>query len=116
MLRQNNTCEGIITEYQNHNITLKFHPETITNIELHNNVIEILSFLFDSIDCYLIDEGCAGNDEMYITIYNAYSDKIYLLLENREISQKLEKGYCVRLRALNIDQDTRATINNYFGD
>ena len=114
MLRENNTNEGIIREYQNHNITLKLSREALEQIALHDNTIETISYLFESLDCYLINEGCAGNDEMYILIYNAYSDKIYLLLEYREITEKLKKGLQVRLYARTPDNSDRETIDNYF--
>ena len=73
MLRENYNNDGIIKEYKNGNITIKYYKDGIKESE--RDPILTISTLLDMIDCYFIGETyCLSNYETGHTIYNAYSD------------------------------------------
>ena len=85
MLRKTDYCK----EYKNGNITIKFDPELI-ELAKRDSVLALVSAL-ETIDCYFIGETyCLSNYAMGHTIYNAYSDLVYVFLWS-EI-EELERG------------------------
>ena len=96
MLRENYNNDGIIKEYKNGNITIKYYKDGIR--ENKRDSILTLSSLLDMIDCYFIGETyCLGNYAMGHTIYNVYSDLVYVFPWS-EI-EELERGKTIRLYA-----------------
>ena len=114
LYRFNYTSGGVIREYKNGNITIKLDAETMKDPEYVKKYGgELLVNLLDSLDCYFIGEdGSAGNWDIYTTIYNYHSDKIYVLLWNRDFYGRFLKGYTIRLYARTPDKDDRETIEN----
>ena len=80
----------------NGNITIKYYKEGIEESKKDN--ILLLSSLLDMIDCYFIGETyCLSNWATGHTIYNAYSDLVYVFAWS-EI-EELERGKTIRLYA-----------------
>lgn len=73
MLRKTDYCK----EYKNGNITIKFDSELI-ELAKRDSVLALSSAL-ETIDCYFIGETyCLSNYETGHTIYNSYSDLVYI--------------------------------------
>lgn len=111
MLREN-TYGGTVREYKNGNITVKFCKEDLEEIKAgHVSDTEVLSWLLEEIDCSFIgDTYCLSNWETGHTIYNAYSDLVYIFpwcdLES------LKEGKTVRLYARTPDEYDREILTN----
>jgi hypothetical protein len=112
-MRDNYTNEGYIKEFNNHNINIRFMPDAIANIRGGRwSDIEVLSWLLDTIDCYLIgEEFCLSNYDMGAQIYNAYSDKVYIISFG-DINARLMEGYTLKLYASNPTEDDLEKINS----
>ena len=96
MLRENYNNGGIIREYKNGNITIRYYKEGIEESKKDN--ILLLSSLLDMIDCSFIGETyCLSNWATGHTIYNAYSNLVYVFSWS-EI-EELERGKTIRLYA-----------------
>lgn len=107
MLRENYNNDGIIREYKNGNIAIKYYKEGIQ--ESKRDSVLTLSSLLDMIDCYFIGETyCLCNYATGHTIYNAYSDLIYVFAWS-EI-EALEAGKAVKLFARKPDETDRELI------
>ena len=107
MLRENYNNDGIIKEYKNGNITIKYYNDGIH--ESKRDSILTLSSLLDMIDCYFIGETyCLSNCETGHTIYNAYSDLIYVFAWSE--LEALEAGKTIRLFARKPDKTERELI------
>ena len=107
MLRENYNNGGIIREYQNGNITIRYHKEGIEESKKDN--ILLLSSLLDMIDCSFIGETyCLSNWATGHTIYNAYSDLVYIFDWN--LLAILENGETIRLYAHKPDETDRELI------
>lgn len=107
MLRENYNNDGIIKEYKNGNITIKYYNDGIQ--ESKHDPILTLSSLLDMIDCYFIGETyCLGNYETGHTIYNAYSDLVYIFAWSE--LEALEAGKAVKLFARKPDETDRELI------
>ena len=107
MLRENYNNDGIIKEYKNGNITIKYYKEGIQ--ESKRDSLLALSSLLDMIDCYFIGETyCLSNYETGHTIYNAYSDLIYVFAWSG--LEALESGKAVKLFARKPDETDRELI------
>ncbi len=106
-----------IKEFNNGNINIKLDNGLIEDIKVgHVSVIEILSSVLDSLDCYLIgEEFCISNFDMGVLVYNVYSDKVYILSFG-DIEDKLLKGQTMKLYARIPDDEDRNEINRYFND
>ena len=107
MLRENYNNDGIIKEYKNGNITIKYYKEGIQKSK--RDSILTLSSLLDMIDCYFIGETyCLGNYETGHTVYNVYSDLVYVFAWSE--LEALEAGKAVRLFARKPDETDRELI------
>lgn len=107
MIRENYNNTGIAREYKNGNITIKYYEEGIE--ESKKDYVLALSSLLDMIDCYFIGETyCLSNYEEGHTIYNAYSDLVYIFSWND--IEELEKGKTVRLYAKKPDETDREIL------
>ena len=107
MLRENYNNDGIIKEYKNGNITVKYYSEGIQ--ESKRDSLLTLSSLLDMIDCYFIGETyCLGNYETGHTVYNAYSDLVYVFAWSEV--ETLEAGKAVKLFARKPDKTDRELI------
>lgn len=106
-MRSNYTDMGYIKEFNNHNINLR-----ITNEQTNISDIEKLSFLLDSLDCYIVgDEFCISNYDMGIMIYNAHSNKCYIMAFS-EIEKAQEKT--IKLYAFDPSREDKEVINENF--
>ena len=109
MKRKHNCNEGIITEYKNGNITIKFYPENVSN----DQILELSELLFWN-DCYIIgDQFCLSNYDAGCLIYNTYSDLCYILSFS-QLENAYKTGKTMRLYARVPDEYDRETIENYF--
>lgn len=107
MLRENHNNDGIIKEYKNGNITIKYFKEDIQ--ESKRDSLLTLSSLLDMIDCYFIGETyCLSNYETGHTVYNAYSDLVYVFAWSE--LETLEAGKAVKLFARKPDETDRELI------
>lgn len=107
MLRENYNNDGIIKEYKNGNITIKYYKDGIR--ESKRDSLLTLSSLLDMIDCYFIGETyCLSNYETGHTIYNAYSDLVYIF-PWRDL-ETLASGKTVKLFARKPDETDRELI------
>lgn len=87
---------GMCKEYKNGNITIKYDNDTIE--EAKKDEILTLSSVIEWMDCYFIGETyCLGNYTTGHTIYNAYSDLVYIFDWNS--LAMLKAGEMVRLYA-----------------
>lgn len=107
MLRENYNNDGIIKEYKNGNITIKYYKEGIQ--ESKRDSLLTLSSLLDMIDCYFIGETyCLSNYETGHTVYNSYSDLVYTFAWSE--LEALEAGKAVKLFARKPDNADRELI------
>ena len=103
MLRTTDHCK----EYKNGNIIIKYDRDMIA--ESKRDSILTLSSLLDMIDCYFIGETyCLGNYETGHTVYNVYSDLVYVFAWSE--LEALEAGKAVRLFARKPDETDRELI------
>ena len=107
MLRETYNNNGIIKEYKNGNITIKYYNDGIQ--ESKRDSLLTLSSLLDMIDCYFIGETyCLSNYETGHTVYNAYSDLVYIFAWSN--LETLEAGKAVKLFARKPDETDRELI------
>ena len=103
MLRTTDHCK----EYKNGNIIIKYDRDMIA--ESKRDSLLTLSSVLDEIDCYFIGETyCLSNYETGHTIYNAYSDLVYIFAWSE--LETLEAGKAVRLFARKPDETDRELI------
>lgn len=96
-----------IKEYKNGNITIKFDRELI-ELSKRDDVLALASAL-ETADCYFIGETyCLSNYATGHTIYNAYSDLVYIFDWN--LLAMLKNGETVRLYAHKPDETDRELI------
>ena len=112
MKRENNTNEGIIREFNNGNINIKLSVDTIADINAGKySDIEVLSWLLNDLDCYFIsDQFCLSNFDMGVSIYNCYSDLVYILAFS-DIINKLMQNKTLKLYAATPTADDRSLID-----
>ena len=94
-------------EYKNGNITIKYNKERIEDAKKDDvlTISDVLSWL----DCYFIGETyCLNNYETGRTVYNYYSDLIYVF--PWRYMEELEKGKAVKLYARKPDEIDREII------
>ena len=107
MLRENYNNDGIIREYKNGNITIKYYKEGIQ--ESKRDSLSTLSSLLDMIDCYFIGETyCLSNYETGHTVYNCHSDLIYIFAWST--LEALEAGKIIKLFVKKPDETDRELI------
>lgn len=110
MLRESDHY-GIAREYKNHNITIHLDKEGIKDFE-KDEVLAISDLLF-WIDCDFIGETyCLNNWETGHTIYNFYSDKVYIF--PWRYLEDLKQGKTIRLYALEPNDTDREIIEGEF--
>ena len=103
MLRTTDHCK----EYKNGNIIIKYDRDMIA--ESKRDSLFTLSSVLDEIDCYFIGETyCLNNYETGHTVYNAYSDLVYIF-PWREL-ETLASGKAVKLFARKPDETDRELI------
>lgn len=112
MKRENNANEGIIKEFENGNINIKLSVDAIANINAGKySDIEVISWLLDGLDCYFIGEQfCLSNFDMGVSIYNCYSDLVYILAFS-DIINKLMQNKTLKLYATTPTADDRILID-----
>ena len=92
MLRKTNHCK----EYKNGNIIIKYDRDMIA--ESKRDSLLTLSSVLDEIDCSFIGETyCLNNYETGHTVYNSYSDLVYIFAWSE--LEALEAGKAVKLFA-----------------
>lgn len=109
-MRQNEN----IKEFKNGNINIKFNKDTLEDLKAgHVSIIEVLSYTLDSLDCYLIgEEFCLSNYDTGVLVYNAYSDKCYILSFG-DVYNKLSEGQTIKLFSFDPTEDERQKINEW---
>ena len=103
MIRKSNCCR----EYKNGNITIKYDPDTIADNK--RDQLLTISDVLSRLDCYFIGETyCLSNYETGHTVYNAYSDLVYIF--PWRYLEELDAGRTVRLYARTPDEWDREII------
>ena len=103
MLRTTDHCK----EYKNGNIIIRYDRDMIA--ESKRDSLLTLSSVLDEIDCYFIGETyCLSNYETGHTVYNAYSDLVYVFAWSE--LETLEAGKAVKLFARKPDEADRELI------
>jgi hypothetical protein len=103
MLRKTDYC----TEYKNGNITIKYDADAIAESE--RDELLVLSDILSWIDCNFIGETyCLSNYETGHTIYNYYSDLVYIFPWSALAD--LRNGKTVRLYARKPDETDREIL------
>lgn len=103
MLRTTDHCK----EYKNGNIIIRYDHDMIA--ESKRDSLLTLSSVLDEIDCSFIGETyCLGNYETGHTVYNAYSDLVYVFAWSE--LETLEAGKAVKLFARKPDETDRELI------
>lgn len=109
MLRSNNWF-GIAKEYKNNNITLQIPKDEIDDFKKDD--VLYISETLSGIDCYFIGETyCLSNYETGHTVYNSYSDKVYIF--QWRYLELLKQGKTVKLYAHDPDETDREIIKNW---
>lgn len=103
MLRTTDHCK----EYKNGNIIIRYDRDMIA--ESKRDSLLTLSSVLDEIDCSFIGETyCLNNYETGHTVYNAYSDLVYVFAWSE--LEALEAGKAVKLFARKPDETDRELI------
>ena len=103
MLRKTDHCK----EYKNGNIIIKYDRDMIAESK-HDSLLTLSSVL-DEIDCSFIGETyCLNNYETGHTVYNNYSDMVYIFAWSE--LEALEAGKAVKLFARKPDETDRELI------
>ncbi len=103
MLRKTDHCK----EYKNGNIIIKYDRDMIA--ESKRDSLLTLSSVLDEIDCSFIGETyCLNNYETGHTVYNSYSDLVYIFAWSE--LEALEAGKAVKLFARKPDETDRELI------
>lgn len=103
MLRKTDHCK----EYKNGNIVIKYDRDMI--IESKRDSLLTLASVLDEIDCSFIGETyCLSNYETGHTVYNAFSDLVYVFAWSD--LETLEAGKAVKIFARKPDEADRELI------
>lgn len=103
MLRTTDHCK----EYKNGNIIIKYDRDMIAESK-HDSLLTLSSVL-DEIDCSFIGETyCLNNYETGHTVYNSYSDLVYIFAWSE--LEALEAGKAVKLFTRKPDETDRELI------
>lgn len=103
MLRKSDYCK----EYKNGNITVKYDRDMIQASKKDQTLT--ISDVLSWIDCYFIGETyCLSNYETGHTLYNVYSDLIYVF--PWRYLEDLENGKTIRLYARRPDETDREIL------
>lgn len=105
MLRTTDHCK----EYKNGNIIIKYDRDMIAKSK--RDSLLTLSSVLDEIDCYFIGESyCLSNYETGHTVYNAYSDLVYIFAWSE--LEKLRQGKTVKLYARKPNKTDREILES----
>ena len=103
MLRTTDHCK----EYKNGNIIIRYDRDMIA--ESKRDSLLTLSSVLDEIDCSFIGETyCLNNYETGHTVYNSYSDLVYIFAWSE--LEALEAGKAIKLFARKPDETDRELI------
>lgn len=103
MLRKTDHCK----EYKNGNIIIRYDRDMIA--ESKRDSLLTLSSVLDEIDCSFIGETyCLNNYETGHTVYNSYSDLVYIFAWSE--LEALEAGKAIKLFARKPDETDRELI------
>lgn len=96
--------------FKNGNINVRFDRSEIEEIMMGRvSNVEVFLWSLDAVDTYLIgEEYCLGNSAMGITMYSAYSDKVFRF-HMGEFAE-LMAGRTVKLYAAEPTEDERELI------
>lgn len=98
-----------IKEFKNGNINLKFDRDLLEDAK--KDELLTLSSLLNEIDCYFIGETyCLSNYETGHTIYNCYSDLVYIF--PWAALEELKAGKTVKLYARKPDEADREIVES----
>lgn len=98
-----------IKQFQNGNINLRFDRTMIE--EAQKDEILTLVPLLETLDCYFIGESyCLSNYETGHTVYNAYSDLVYIFAWSE--LEKLKQGKTVKLYARKPNKTDREILES----
>ncbi len=112
MLRENYDTEARVREFKNGNLSIRYYREGREFAA--RDAVLALSEALDLVDCYLIGETyCISNWETGHTVYNAYSDLVYIFAWSD--LEKLAAGRAVRLYARRPDEADREIISREWG-
>lgn len=104
------SSNGMLKEYKNGNITIKFDKDTLNELK-DGYEVETLNYIIFWLDLYFIGETyCLSNWDTGHTIYNAYSDLVYVF-PWREL-ETLKQGKTVRLYARKPDDTDREILES----
>lgn len=96
-----------VKEYKNGNIVIKYDSELIELAK--KEPLFAIETALEGNDCYFIGETyCLGNYETGHTIYNAYSDLVYVFLWSE--LEELERGKTIRLYARKPNETDREIL------
>lgn len=105
MLRTTDHCK----EYKNGNIIIKYDRDMIAKSK--RDSLLTLSSVLDEIDCSFIGETyCLSNYETGHTVYNAYSDLVYIFAWSE--LEKLKQGKTVKLYARKPNKTDREILES----
>lgn len=105
MLRTTDHCK----EYKNGNIIIKYDRDMIAKSK--RDSLLTLSSVLDEIDCSFIGETyCLSNYETGHTVYNAYSDLMYIFAWSE--LEKLRQGKTVKLYARKPNKTDREILES----
>lgn len=105
MLRATDYCK----EYKNGNITIKYDSETIKEAE--KDEILTVSSVLEWLDCSFVGETyCLNNWETGHTLYNCYSDLVYIF--PWRLLEDLKQGKTVRLYAMKPNETDREILES----
>ena len=102
-----------IKEFNNGNLNIKLDKPAIETISKRGYDVYFLTDLFSWLDTYFIGETyCISNYETGHTLYNLYSDLVYVFPWS--CLETLKQGKTVKLYAHKPDSWEREEINRYF--
>ena len=105
MLRTTDHCK----EYKNGNIIIRYDRDMIAKSK--RDSLLTLSSVLDEIDCSFIGETyCLSNYETGHTVYNAYSDLVYIFAWSE--LEKLRQGKTVKLYARKPNKTDREILES----
>lgn len=109
MYRKQDNC----IEFKNHNINIKFDPETIEKAtrDFYGVLSEVLFWL----DCYFVGDVISlGNWDAGYNIYNTHSNRFYTI-SGGDI-ENLKAGKSIKLFARVPDNYDNEILQDFFGE
>ncbi len=113
MKRQGVYRLGTIKQFDNGNMNIKFDLEMLYKDE--SDIVQLL-WLLDSFDTYNIsDEYCLSNFDMGMTLYDCYSDLIFIV-SFTELAESFKTGKTLKLYARIPDKYDRELIDQFYSE